>query len=125
MPAIDIDFDAYKALTSMRETEATTYNDVIRKLLRLGDAKPAAIAPGTAHFDGVAFPEGSQFAVTYKGRTYTAEIKGGVWVGQDGITRKTPSQAASAITGNNVNGWKFWSARRPGETAWLKLAEFR
>jgi hypothetical protein len=30
------------------------------------------------------FPDGTQFRVTYKGRTYTAEIKDGVWVGADG-----------------------------------------
>ncbi len=35
MPSIDIDFDIYKELTSLRETEDVTYNDVIRELLEL------------------------------------------------------------------------------------------
>jgi hypothetical protein len=36
----------------------------------------------------------------YKGRTCTAEIKDGVWVGANGETRATPSEMAVKITGN-------------------------
>lgn len=59
--------------------------------------------------------------MTYKGRTYHAEIKNGQWVGEDGIVRKSPSDAASAITHTNVNGWRFWDFQRPGETSWSKM----
>ena len=55
------------------------------------------------------------FGVTYKGRTYTAEVKDGVWVGADGQTRASPSEAAVKITGNSVNGWRFWQCKRPGD----------
>lgn len=130
---IEIDFEVFKALTSRRETESTTYNDVIRTLLKLppaGVPSPSAEeassisgAAGGLRFSnrGLKLPEGTELRATYKGNVYRAQIQGGRWIDQDGNEHSSPSAAASAITGNNVNGWRFWEARRPGETNWLKL----
>ena len=35
MHTIEIDFDVFKKLTAMRETETMAYNDVLRKMLGL------------------------------------------------------------------------------------------
>lgn len=148
---IDIDFDVYKALTAMREKESDTYNDVLRRLLRLPAAPdlPAAknalaawrspgvfdagslpitnalMQIGGTWFNGVHFPEGTRFKATYKGATYHAAIKEGRWTGEDGVVRNSPSDAASAITHTNVNGWRFWYALMPGTSAWRRMDEFK
>jgi hypothetical protein len=76
-------------------------------------------------FKGVFFPEGTQFRATYKGRTHVAEIKGGAWVGSDGTTRTSPSEAAVKITGKSWNGWRFWHCKRPDDTAWHLIDNLR
>lgn len=75
---------------------------------------------GNAHF-----PERTKFRANYKGQTYFAEVRDGQWIGQDGVQRSSPSEAASAITGNNVNGWRFWHVQIPEDPSWRKLEEFR
>ena len=126
MATIEIDFDVYKALTNLREDEAVSYNDVLRRLLNLGGSptEPRSEESGCA-IQGVTFPEGTRFQVRYKGVLYTAEIKNGRWVGNDGKVRTSPSDAATAITHTNVNGWRFWSVKRPNDSAWRKMAELK
>jgi len=80
----------------------------------------AGIWLGNAHF-----PEGTRFRANYKGQTYFAEVRDGKWLGQDGISRTSPSEAAGAITGNNVNGWRFWFVQMPDDPAWRRLDEFK
>lgn len=129
MATVEIDFEVYKELTARRATEATTYNDVIRDLLGL-DAEPEVAdtrAPGAGGLEmkGVFLPNGTQLSVTYKGQTYTAEIKDGAWIGSDGVRRNTPSDAACAITQTNVNGWRFWHVKRPNDKSWKVLNSLR
>jgi hypothetical protein len=76
-------------------------------------------------FGNVHFPEGTRFRATYKGQTYSAEIKNGQWVGADGKARRSPSDAASAISNTNVNGWRFWFVQMPGDPSWRKLDELK
>lgn len=174
---IEVEFEVFKALTSLRESESDSYNAVIRRLLNLSKA-PAGLNPleelrargmlptmsktlaqttskpkpkglfgasqaqnalpteesilgllsqyvGGAWFGPVFFPEGTRFRATYKGQTYLAEIKGGRWVDADGIVRTSPSEAASAISNTNVNGWRFWHAQLPGDPSWRKLDELK
>ncbi len=121
---IDVDFEVYKALTNRRPTESVTYNDVLRDLLRLGGAKPPASPDGSASgcsFKGVFLPDGTQLRVVYKGTTYRAEIKNGRWLDQEGRPRSSPSDAATAITKTQVNGWRFWDVKRPNDPSWRKL----
>jgi hypothetical protein len=178
---IDIDFEVFKALTALRESESDSFNAVIRRLLGLTPTanaldglalnallggissersvggKPfantererkrsglfgATPTPDHGHsraltdgllaryasgawFNNVHFPEGSRFRATHKGETHFAEIRDRKWVGEDGIERNSPSDAASAITGNNVNGWRFWYVQMPGDPAWRRLEELR
>ena len=76
-------------------------------------------------YGNIHFPEGTMFRATYKGQTYTAEIMQGQWVGADGKARRSPSDAASAISNTNVNGWRFWHVQMPGDPTWRKLDELK
>jgi hypothetical protein len=127
MVAIDIDFEAYKELTMRRQSESDSYNDVIRRLLKLNRAACSSLTAvvNGAIFKGVMFPDGTQFRVNYKGQTHTAEIKKGIWVDAKGMTRASPSEAAHAITGTNVNGWRFWHCKRPSDAGWQIMDRLR
>jgi hypothetical protein len=146
---IEIDFEVFKALTARRMSEAESYNSVIRQLLQMpaqaseliegenpdapgwrGGGKPIMNAGARALFHGayfgnVAFPEGTKFRATYKGQTYLAEIRGNKWIDADGMPRRSPSDAAGAISGTNVNGWRFWHVLRPGDPSWRRLDELK
>lgn len=121
---IDVDFDVFKALTNKRATEDVTYNDVLREVLSISPGRniePVSLEKGGCVFKGVFLPNGTQLRVRYKGTLYTAEIKQGRWIDQLGIARSSPSDAASAITHTQVNGWRFWDVRRPNDPSWRKL----
>ena len=119
MAAVDIDFDLFKQLTMLRSSEHESISDVIRKMVEAftGEERRAVPASsGGVAFRGIHLPDGTKFRATYKGQTHTAEIKNGHWIDEHGVRRSSPSDAARAVTQTNVNGWRFWHARRPGET---------
>ena len=140
---IEIDFEVFKALTARRKHERHTYNDVLRELLGLDpvleDEAPAGslpgvmsqlsdhlsrailATPGTFMSRGLRLPDGTQLRAKYKGKQYRAEIVGGQWVDENGEVHSSPSAAATRITQTTVNGWRFWEARRPQDTEWLRL----
>ncbi|HJX10498.1 MAG TPA: DUF4357 domain-containing protein [Candidatus Binatia bacterium] len=131
MTTIDIDFDVYKALTLRRVTEAMTYNDVLRELLRLGPKRDESRSTGAAATGqgdwvtkGVRFPLGTEFRATYKGQQYEGKVESGALV-IDGKRFDSPSAAAVAITGNPVNGWTFWECRLPGKGSWQMIKSLR
>ena len=130
MATIDIDFEVFKALTNERDTEETTYNTVLRKLLKLPMVPTAVPATGMGApkkawtWKATTLPHGTQLKAEYKGQEYLAQIVDGQWL-QDGHTHGSPSAAASAITGSGVNGWWFWLAKKPGEAGWTALAKLR
>ncbi len=137
---IDIDFDVYKTLTSMRRAEEHTYNDVLRELLSLPPRESKIIeAAGTAagasstvaigqtmraqglHSRGLFLPEGTELRAVYKGSEYHAIVKNGAIDNHAGQTFSSPSAAAGAITETTVNGWRFWEAKRPSDLNWYRL----
>ncbi|NJM50015.1 MAG: DUF4357 domain-containing protein [Sphingomonadales bacterium] len=136
---ISIDFDVFKGLTQRLESPTEDYNEVIRKLLNLPASETAmlpgendcqampiptnALAPqnGGAWFSNVYLPNGTFFRATYKGKTYRAWIHNSQWIDESNNIRTSPSDAASAITGNNVNGWRFWFVRRPTDEDWQRM----
>lgn len=140
---IEIDFEVFKALTAHLKDERDTYNEVIRRLLTLPASdlsvdpapfEPAGIAgqvPGLlgpspgVWYSNVFFPDGTVFRATYKGQTHYASVKEGAWVDAFGINRTSPSDAASAISQTNVNGWKFWFVRRPYDADWVRMDTLR
>jgi hypothetical protein len=125
----EVDFEVYKALTMRRATETTSYNDVLRELLGLpsrpnGAARPQEADDGAWEYRGVRFPNGTDFRANYKGQTYPGKVEGGRLL-LNGMVMNSPSEAAHKITGNNVNGWRFWECRLPGETRWRSIEALR
>lgn len=136
---IEIDFEVFKALTACLVTESDTYNEVIRRLLnipttevtsRIGEIDapglPAMLQglggqTGGVWFSNVFFPDGTIFRATYKGRTHRAQIHNSQWLDEFGNVRRSPSDAASAISQTNVNGWRFWFVRRPQDEDWSRM----
>jgi hypothetical protein len=140
---IEIDFDVYKALTARRKHERHSYNDVLRELLELEpalmpEAHPGSLQgvitqvvehysrgliapPGTFVSRGLHLPDGTRLRARYKGALHQAVIVGGCWVDEEGKEHSSPSAAATSITGTNVNGWRFWEAKRPSDTEWRRL----
>jgi hypothetical protein len=129
-PTITVDFDVWKEITSRRTSEGVSDNDVLRDALGLGNKnppKPQVTGNGGAGavFKGVTFPDGTQFRASYKGRTYTAAIRNGLWTDSDGSVRNSPSEAAVKITGKPWNGWRFWHCKRPGDVDWVLIDTLR
>ncbi len=133
MQSIEIDFDVFKALTLLRYSERDSYNDVLRSMLKLPSNKPPASAEEMERASkrgnvwqtgGVIFPAGTEFRARYKGKTHVGAIEAGALV-VNGKSAVNPSYAANIITGNNVNGWRFWEARLPGQSNWRRLDFFR
>ncbi len=129
---IDIDFEVYKALTAQRQHENHSYNEVLRDLLGLksgdlgatvdtvsGDGQARVPAPFVLR--GGVLAEGTELKALYKGTEYRAAIRNGRWIDANGVEHSSPSAAASAISGTNVNGLRFWHARRPADTVFRRL----
>jgi hypothetical protein len=127
LATIEVDFDVYKELTNRRTSETVTYNDVIRELLELkGCRDAAAIAVGLGGWmaKGVVFPNGTEFRATYKGKVYSARVENNQLL-LNGMGMKSPSEASHVVTGNNVNGWRFWKCKLPGSSVWRRLDTLR
>lgn len=129
MYTIEVDFDVYKELTKRRESEAMTYNDVVRDALKLGKAKPSAPLPSSSAQDdwvvkGVKVPAGTEFRGRHKGQTHTARVENGLLV-LNGEKFDSPSRAAMYITNNSVNGWRFWECKLPGSHTWRSMESLR
>ena len=126
---IEIDFDVYKALTSKRESEMHSYNDVLRTLLDLPSAyeldKALGFAPTPSKsgrvFAGRLLPNGTELRATYKHTVYRANIRDAKLIDELGSVHGSASAAARAITNTNVNGLMFWEVKRPGDSTWKKL----
>jgi hypothetical protein len=129
MPTIEIDFDVFKAITLRRPSEGTTENDVLREVFGLPARKtdvpaPAASGAGDWIAKGVRFPAGTEFRTHYKGQTHLGRVEAGALV-LEGKRYDTPSSAAMSITKSNVNGWRFWEARLPGQSGWKMIESMR
>src|SRR3954452_13788769 len=101
MVQIEVDFEVYKAMTNYRESENVTYNDVLRRLLKLPPAESTALTKQGGVPWVVAstrFPAGSEFIVEYKGKTYSGISKDGKLELSDGYKFSTPSAAAIHVT---------------------------
>lgn len=130
MHTIEVDFEVFKQLTVRRTTEEVSYNDVIRELLGLEQARTSSTkelsssSPDNWIVKGVEFPVGTEFRANYKGLIYTGHVDGGALL-VDGKRYNSPSAAAVAITKISANGWRFWECRLPGKSAWQLIENLR
>lgn len=129
MRNIPVDFDVRKSLMNLRATEEVTYNDVLRDLLNLGPAKnhqEENPISGDAPFiaQGVKFSHGKKLRTIHKGSTYYSVVDDGSLV-YENKRYSSPSLAAIAITGYNVNGWRFWEYYDPEINSWIKIDNLR
>jgi len=126
---IEIDFDVYKALTSRQEHEQDSYNNVIRRLLNLGEAQNTSQSPanrGVAEWFGygVGLPVGTQLRTTYKKVERLATVQpGGLEL--DGTLYPSLSSAAIGVVGQNTNGWTFWRYYDQGSRSWKPMMALR
>jgi hypothetical protein len=141
---ISVGLPVLKALTAQLE-EGQTYDDLLQQLLGLdsivepevNELHPrnalAAVdeemkrllheRSGKEGFfsRGLWLPNGTELRARYKHQEYRARIASNTWIDADGSRHTSPSAAATAITDTNVNGLRFWEARRPGDTSWRRL----
>ena len=68
MRTIEIDFEVYKELVALRDSEEVTYNDVLRKLLKLPKKAPQDSQGNGRSWiaDGVELPHGTELRRFYK-----------------------------------------------------------
>lgn len=137
--AISVSLEVFKALTARLE-QGKTHDDVIRHLLNLDSIveleNPTSIPPirmqdaisrtmlagGNGFISrGLWLPNGTELRARYKQRAYRASIVKEKWLDENGTLHTSPSAAASAITGTNVNGLRFWEAKRPTDIGWQRL----
>ena len=128
METIEIDFDVFKEITARRKTEAFTPNDVLRELFGLQPKQLAAISEAQSGkpwvVKGVVFPHGTEFRSTHKGQMNYAKVEDGS-LALKGKKFFSPSAAAMSITGNPVNGWRFWQCKLPGNHIWKVINTLR
>jgi len=139
--SIQVSLPVFKALTARLE-EGLTHDDIIRDLLQIDSpveperegafqsvtvfqenfAKVLHEQSGRGGFfsRGLWLPNGTRLRARYKQKEFLAEIRDNFWLDENG-RHSSPSAAATAITGTNVNGLRFWEARRPSDTVWRRL----
>jgi len=126
MQTIEIDFDVFKKLTSMRQHEEDSYNDLLRLLLKLPprNKEPATEPLRDWACRGGTLRIGTRLRARYQGRTFHAAVTD-QGIEYQGRHYGSPSKAAYAVTSTNVNGWRFWHGQLPGSTSWRELNELR
>lgn len=139
---IHVTLPVFKALTARLE-EGQTHDDVLRDLLEIDsivEPEPDQLIQGLTAFQegfqqarhersgkggffsrGLWLPNGTKLRARYKGKEYRATVTNNQWLDAENRPQTSPSAAASAITGNNVNGLRFWEAKRPEDASWRRL----
>ena len=136
---IEIDFDIYKLIEGERKGFDESQYLALRRLLNLPEAQLAEpveevpIGEGRSWREGlVEVPHGAFARMEYdRGRqVYEGRfLDGKIVVG--GNSYESLSEAAKALAVSkkgdspSLNGWKYWSAKLPGEHKWRSLWDMR
>ena len=130
---IEIDFDVHKKIEAERKSFSESPNDVLRRLLKLGGAAESyAINEARRSWSGkgVTLPHGSEVRMEYNGRRYEGAITDGEWL-VEGQRFKSPSAAAGGVAvtkdgkHTRLDGWNYWSVKRPGDGDWVAIRALR
>lgn len=135
---IEVDFDVHRCIEIERRGFDESPNDALRRLLKLGEPKPAPTKASSSSpasrkswsDQSVTLPHGTSVRMRYNRRTYEGQIADGSWVIGD---RKfdSPSGAASGVAvtkkgkSTRLDGWIYWQVRMPGEDSWKSLESLR
>ena len=135
--SIEIDFDVHKTIEMARQSFSETQNDVLRRLLKIGQAtRPPGLPPQKDDGrpwagKGVVLPHGTQLRMEYNGRGHSGEIVDGQWQVEGGVYG-SPSAAAVGVAKNkaggpvsSLDGWLYWSAQFPGSSKWVPILSLR
>jgi len=142
---IEVDFDVHKKIEAERRGFDEPENTALRRLLGLPEP-PADLAPapkngntvqeisallgGAWYGKGVELVNGTELRLDYPGVAVGGEIRNGRWH-VDGETFDSPSSAACYIVSKvrgremSVNGWLYWSVKRPTDSVWMPLNSLR
>lgn len=124
---IEIDIDVHKLIEANRTSFSETPNDVLRRLLHLGERTRPSTEP--IHGKGLitnntVIPEGTKLRKILHGVEHTAEVKDGAIV-YDEMKFRTPSAAACAAAKVSANGWIFWDYFDSVRGEWRRLDSLR
>jgi hypothetical protein len=119
--AMDLRRDLYRAMKELdKQNHASLLGgSVARRLVRNATAK----GRGTLVLQG-RLDRRKCLCATYKGKEYTATLRKSGYIAYAGKKYPSPTAAARAIVGRNVNGWRFWHYRMPRK-GWRPLADLR
>ncbi len=135
---IEIDFDVHKRIETERSSFSESANEVLRRLLGIGASEnkasrliAEAVEAGRAWTGkGVTLPNGTKVRMDYNGQALAGTIRDGKWV-VNGHEFASPSAAASAMCRTKagkqtqLDGWKYWEAKRPGDDTWVAIGDLR
>jgi hypothetical protein len=134
---IEIDFDLHKRIEAERRSLSEPEYVILRRLLGMKAAAIATVAepqtrrPGREWFDdGVRLPHGTELRMTYNRRLHQGHIEDGQWL-VEGASYSSPSAAAGGVARTkrgeqtNLDGWKYWEVKFPGEKIWKPLSRLR
>lgn len=127
MSQISIDLDVYKAIQQRLESFNDTPNQVLRRVLKLGETEeriPEIKKGQDMHIKGVVLKHGLKLRKRFKGSMLEAQVTNGkILFG--GTMYPSPSGAAVAATGTSVNGWRFWEYCDENSGKWNALNRLR
>jgi hypothetical protein len=125
MPTIRIDDDVYDWLQRRAKPFVDTPNSVLRRELGIvGAAQPIPLRGPVGELDALVraglLTTGEELVWQRRGGNHRAVVTadGGLEL-DDGRTFDTPSGAARALAGYEVNGWRSWARARDGVRLWV------
>jgi hypothetical protein len=136
--SIEIDIDVHKRIEMERQGFDETPNDVLRRLLKLGEgAPPRPIGNGKTlpngrpwSGKGVTLPHGTSVRMEYNGKGHSGQIDNGEWL-VEGTRFNSPSAAAGGVARTrsgktpSLDGWVYWHVKRPGDARWTPIQALR
>ena len=138
MRSVEIDFDVHKRIELARQSFEESPNDVLRRLLGVGDSPVAFVSVPKAEGPigkawsgkGVELPHGTLLRMEYNGKVHSGVIENGVW-SVEGTESASPSDAAASVARTkegskpSLNGWNYWQVKRPTDRTWRPINALR
>ena len=123
---IEVDIDVYKYIQKYRSSFSESENDILRKIFGLDET---AVDPKYSDardmvVKNTVLRHGLKLRTRYMGKLVEAEVVNGRSL-CDGQAYNSPSGAAVGVTGNNVNGWRFWQYYDEATDTWKSLSILR